>query len=641
MYFVRNRRFSGMFNILVACGLAAAGLISGCSRPPVTAPPVVKATPIRSATTRPYGRMKRLTAADFLHSQMRGFVFGDGNEDPAPYRNFALTGANMMRVFINVNRNYKGTAYVLTPQLWRRMNVCAAMGDRYHFRVVFVLGVNQARLWNSAKLQAGVVDVWGKIAAHFKGRRSIAGFDILNEPAAAYASKGGYAAWRTFAIAIIKRIRQVDSSRICIVETPPYWATTYVGTVWGQPIKPRPYARFVHLPFSNLVYSFHLYEPLSISMQGLPGYPGVHPYPTKTWNYKTLFALVKPVKAFQDKYHVTIYVGEFSCIRWAPDGSAVRYVHDCLRIFTKEGWSWTYHAFDEYNGWNPELPQNAPRQLPDGLPVVNFKPWISARTPMMKMIEQYLRWDGGVVGQTIRAADAPPQSAATGRPFRILCVGDSITQEGVVKSLGWNHISGMAATSVRKDYAHLLAAYVQRALPQRRVVLNLASPHYGQSTLAGYLAPLKAFAKKHPPASYDLIVLQHGEHAKFNRLALFRKLDEDWMRLFAESRHPIVICVGVWQPSIDFKAGRYIGWTGQIENTERQLCGKFGGYFVSVATVAGNPRNHGWGTNGGVQWHPNDRGHELYAIKIFRRFQRVAAARGLKLHPVALPKLKP
>ncbi|MDA8376293.1 MAG: cellulase family glycosylhydrolase [Planctomycetia bacterium] len=394
MYLTTRRRSNGTFAILIAGCIIALSLIPGCNRRNITTPASAVSKPSLLTTVRPYGRMKRLTAAAFLHSQRRGFVFGDGNEALKPFRNFALTGANIMRVFINVNRNYKGTTYVLTPQIWHRMNLCADMGDRYHFRVVFVLSVNQARLWNSAVLQASIVDVWGKIAAHFKNRRSIAGFDILNEPAAAYASKGGYVAWRTFAIAIIKRIGQVDASRICIVETPPYWPTTYAGTVWGRPIKPRPYARFVHLPFSNLVYSFHMYEPLSITAQGLPGYPGVHLYPTKIWNYKTLLALVKPVKAFQEKYHVPIYVGEFSCIRWAPDGTAVRYVHDCIRIFNKEGWSWTYHAFDEYNGWDPELPQTAPRQLPNGVPAVNFKPWISIHTPMMKMIERYLRWNG-------------------------------------------------------------------------------------------------------------------------------------------------------------------------------------------------------------------------------------------------------
>ena len=396
MYFKMRRRFSGMFIILAAGCLVGVGLISGCRGSHAAAALSANSMSGRPASTQLYGRMKRLTAADFLHSQMRGFVFGDGNLAPTAFRNFALTGANIMRVFVNVNRNYKGTAYVLTPQLWRRMDTCAAMGDRYHFRVVFVLGARQAaRFWNSATLQASIVDLWGKIAAHFKGRRSIAGFDLFNEPAAAYASKGGYVAWRTFAIAMIKRIRSADPSRICIIETPPYWPTSYVGTVWGQPIKARPYARFMHLPFPNLVYSFHMYEPLFITMQGLPGYPGVHPYPTKTWNYKTLSALVKPVKAFQDKYRVPIYVGEFSCIRWAPDGTAMRYVHDCIRIWNKEGWSWTYHAFDEYNGWSPELPQNAPRQLPDGLPAVHFKPWISTHTPMMKMIERYLRWNAG------------------------------------------------------------------------------------------------------------------------------------------------------------------------------------------------------------------------------------------------------
>ena len=49
-----------------------------------------------------------------------------------------------------------------------------------------------------------------------------------------------------------------------------------------------------------------------------------------------------------------IFLGEFSAIRWAPDGSAHRYIRDCIEIFEKHGWDWTYHAFREWSGWSVE-----------------------------------------------------------------------------------------------------------------------------------------------------------------------------------------------------------------------------------------------------------------------------------------------
>jgi len=71
-----------------------------------------------------------------------------------------------------------------------------------------------------------------------------------------------------------------------------------------------------------------------------------------------------PVLAFQQKYKVPIYVGEFSCIRWAPlsplNGlpTANNYVADAIALFESYGWSWTYHAWRQYYGWDAEVPES-------------------------------------------------------------------------------------------------------------------------------------------------------------------------------------------------------------------------------------------------------------------------------------------
>jgi hypothetical protein len=51
---------------------------------------------------------------------------------------------------------------------------------------------------------------------------------------------------------------------------------------------------------------------------------------------------------------VHIYIGEFSAIRWAPEGSAARYLSDLIEIFEAHGWDWSYHAFREWSGWTVE-----------------------------------------------------------------------------------------------------------------------------------------------------------------------------------------------------------------------------------------------------------------------------------------------
>jgi hypothetical protein len=74
----------------------------------------------------------------------------------------------------------------------------------------------------------------------------------------------------------------------------------------------------------------------------------------KNWDKTALEQALLPAIEFQKRYNVHIYIGEFSAIRWAPGGSAARYLSDAIDIFEAHGWDWTYHAFREWNGWSVE-----------------------------------------------------------------------------------------------------------------------------------------------------------------------------------------------------------------------------------------------------------------------------------------------
>jgi hypothetical protein len=51
---------------------------------------------------------------------------------------------------------------------------------------------------------------------------------------------------------------------------------------------------------------------------------------------------------------VPIYIGEFSCVRWAPSNSAYNYIRDCIEIFEEYNWDYDYHSFRTWNGWSVE-----------------------------------------------------------------------------------------------------------------------------------------------------------------------------------------------------------------------------------------------------------------------------------------------
>ncbi len=101
-----------------------------------------------------------------------------------------------------------------------------------------------------------------------------------------------------------------------------------------------------------------MYLPHAFTHQGVFGAGKAYRYPGeidgKRWDKAQLEAALKPVVEFQQRYNVHMYVGEFSAIRWAPDGSACRYLKDLIDIFEAHGWDWSYHAFREWDGWSVE-----------------------------------------------------------------------------------------------------------------------------------------------------------------------------------------------------------------------------------------------------------------------------------------------
>lgn len=104
----------------------------------------------------------------------------------------------------------------------------------------------------------------------------------------------------------------------------------------------------------NIIYSIHFYAPGQLTHQLDPKVKPILGYPDETrgWNREYLRKNLEKAREFQQKTGARIYVGEFSCIRWAP--GADRYVKDLIDLFEEYGWDWSYHAFREWQGWSAE-----------------------------------------------------------------------------------------------------------------------------------------------------------------------------------------------------------------------------------------------------------------------------------------------
>jgi endoglucanase len=192
--------------------------------------------------------------------------------------------------------------------------------------------------------QEKFVEVWRRIASRYKGNEVIWGFDLLNEPDDSMLAEGCLD-WQDLAEKAALAVRAIDPERTLIVEP----------NGWGSPSA---FASFQPLSVSNCVYSFHLYAPHQFTHQGIQGNPGGIVYPGliagKHWDKEALRHHLEPATTFASRFRVHLFVGEFSAIRIAPEGSAERYLSDATELFEELGYDWAYHAYREWHGWSLE-----------------------------------------------------------------------------------------------------------------------------------------------------------------------------------------------------------------------------------------------------------------------------------------------
>lgn len=109
--------------------------------------------------------------------------------------------------------------------------------------------VGQGKIWNNAAAQQKFINLWKAIATRYAGKKTIAGYDLFNEPAPADPQK-----WWSLVNSTIKAIRSVDKNHILFIEP----ASTSE-------------ASFKLVNDKNVVYSFHNYKPYVVSHSGYAG----------------------------------------------------------------------------------------------------------------------------------------------------------------------------------------------------------------------------------------------------------------------------------------------------------------------------------------------------------------------------------
>lgn len=216
----------------------------------------------------------------------------------------------------------------------------------------------ECRLFHEKRFQDSFIAWWERIARRYCGEKTVWGYDLVNEPVEGLVGEG-LMDWRALAEATARRVRAIDGDHAILVEPAP----------WGGPAG---LDDFEPLDVPGIVYSVHMYEPGQFTHQGVHGqdtgvaYPGV--IAGTMWDKERLRRSLRPAAEFQRDYGVHLYIGEFSAIRWAPDGGAERWLRDVIEIMEEHGWDWAYHAFREWDGWSVEHGEVKDDRAPSATP---------------------------------------------------------------------------------------------------------------------------------------------------------------------------------------------------------------------------------------------------------------------------------
>ncbi|MBR3085560.1 MAG: cellulase family glycosylhydrolase [Kiritimatiellae bacterium] len=201
---------------------------------------------------------------------------------------------------------------------------------------------SETRMFHDERLAAHFVETWRRIAERFRGREGIYGYDLVNEPMQTSEAAPGCDFW-TLQKRAAEAIREIDPD-IPIVVEPIHSAS------------PQGFETLRAVPMKDIYYEVHVYQPFAYTHQGVgdgkPWEKAKWPDPEKGWNKEFLREKLAPVRDFQLRHGARIYVGEFSAVAWAE--GAGEYLRDAISLFEEYGWSWTFHAFDEWAGWSVE-----------------------------------------------------------------------------------------------------------------------------------------------------------------------------------------------------------------------------------------------------------------------------------------------
>jgi len=202
-------------------------------------------------------------------------------------------------------------------------------------------------------------------------------------------------------------------------------------------------------------------------------------------------------------------------------------------------------------------------------------------------------------------------ASAQAQPQKILFVGNSITMHGPKADIDWHGNWGMAATSLDKDYVHVVtkALAARQGLPPVIMVKNVADferNHVGYD-IAGKFAEAAAFKA-------DLVILCIGENVPALKTPEAQAKYQAQVTELLKTLKPNPKAAIIVRSSF---------WPNEAKDSAmRKACEAVSGTFVDISTLSKDERNYARSErpykHAGVANHPGDRGMAAIAEEIVK-----------------------
>lgn len=137
-----------------------------------------------------------------------------------------------------------------------------------------------------------------------------------------------------------------------------------------------------------------------------------------------------------------------------------------------------------------------------------------------------------------------------GSLFKILIIGNSLSYHSIVKNIGWNYISGMAASSIEKDYVHLLFSNIEDLLQDSKICLRISNLANFERNPSSYeQINIDSLVNFQP----DIVIFQLGENVNINVQNMASIFEEKYIELvncFKKKGNSLIICTTPFFPSL-------------------------------------------------------------------------------------------